>query len=170
MTIVELEKTLREVHEESHSWALVCCRGDRTEAEDVLQETYLRVLDGSLTFSGASSFKTWLFSVLRRAAMDRRRSVASRLELLARWVRPAEARPALQERRAMAGERERRIRELLRSLAPRQRQVLELVFYHELALSEAAEVMGVATGTASRHYDRGKRAVLQRLQEADLEL
>ena len=170
MTNVELEGTLRDVHEESYSWTVVCCGGDRTEAEDVLQETYLRLLDGRLTFGGGSSFRTWLFAVLRRSAMDRRRRVASRLKLIARWALPADERPAGQERRAMADQRGRRIRALLAGLSPRQRQVLELVFYHELPLSEAAEVMSVSIGTASRHYDRGKRALLERLEEADVEL
>jgi RNA polymerase sigma-70 factor (ECF subfamily) len=170
MTIAELEGPLRDVHEESYSWTVVCCGGDRAEAEDVLQETYLRLLDGRLTFGGGSSFKTWLFAVLRRAARDRKRRVASRLKLLARWSRPGEPRPAGQERRAIASERERQVRTLLAGLAPRQRQVLELVFYHELALSEAAEVMGVSRGTVSRHYDRGKRALLSSLEEAALEL
>ncbi len=70
----------------------------------------------------------------------------------------------------MGDQQGRRIRSLLAGLAPRQRQVLELVFYHELVLREAAGVMGVSIGTASRHYDRGKRALLERLEEADLEL
>ncbi len=81
-----------------------------------------------------------------------------------------EAQSTSQERRAMGDQQGRRIRSLLAGLAPRQRQVLELVFYHELVLREAAGVMGVSIGTASRHYDRGKRALLERLEEADLEL
>jgi len=169
MTSTDLEGTLRESHGEMYSWAVTCCRGDYGEAEELLQETYLRVLDGRLSFRGDSSFKTWLFAVLRRAALDRRRRVAARLALLGRWVRPAVARPGRQEQHAIADEQAQKIRALLASVSARQRQVLELVFYHELALREAAEVMGVSIGTASRHYHRGKRVLLAKLEEAGLE-
>lgn len=40
------EQRLEELHPASFGWAVQCCGGDRQEAEDVLQTTYLKVLDG----------------------------------------------------------------------------------------------------------------------------
>jgi len=170
MTIGDLERELRDVHEETFSWALVCCRGVRSEAEDVVQETYLRLLDGRLTFDGRSSFRTWLFAVVRRAVRDRRRRFALRQALFERWVRPRESRLPAQEARTIERQRARAIRRLLGGLSRRQRQVLELVFYHELPLREVATVLDISAGAASRHYDRGKRMLFARLKEAELEL
>jgi RNA polymerase sigma-70 factor (ECF subfamily) len=54
------------------------------------------------------------------------------------------------------------------SISERQRQVLELVFYHDLTIEQAARVMGIGLGSARTHYERGKHSLLQRLREEGL--
>lgn len=148
-------------HGASFAWALACCRDDRANAEDALQQAYLRILDGRATFAGRSSLRTWLFGVIRRCAQEQRRRAAVRdvlsgrvlVDLIARAVttRPdvelADARDASDVRRA------------LRALSPRQREVLELVAYHDLTIEEAAGVIGVSAGSARTHYERGKKSL-----------
>ncbi len=161
----ELERELERLHPKSFAWTIVCCGGDRHEAEDVLQSAYLKVLDGRARFAGHSSLKTWLFAVIRRTAAGRRRRRTTRRWLLARWSGdPSRPRPVDgPEERLGRRERDRRVLAALDALSPRQRQILELVFYHDLSVREAAAVIGVSAGSASVHYDRGKRALLARL-------
>lgn len=161
----DLESRLQRLHPESWTWTLVCCRGDRTEAEEVLQTAYLKVLDGRARFGGRSSLKTWLFGVIRLTAAGRRRRQRVRSWLLERWSREqtAAAPPDVPGARLESGERAARVRAALAALSRRQRQVLELVFYHGLTVREAARVIGVSVGTASVHYDRGKKELLRRL-------
>lgn len=155
----KLERELEELHPSSFAWAVSCCGGDRQEAEDVLQVVYLKVLSGKARFGGRSTLKTWLFAVIRRTAWAAARRRRLRLGLLGRWS--ADTTPGLVEpggeerieRRRRAGE----VRGALLELSPKQRQVLELVFYHGLTVREAAAAMGVSAGTASLHYARGKQ-------------
>jgi RNA polymerase sigma-70 factor (ECF subfamily) len=153
----ELQDRLDALHQESFGWALACCRRDRTEAEDVLQTVYLQVLDGRARFDGRASFKTWLFAVIRRtAASERRRSMMRRLLLERQW-RPESSVVADAETRLDQDGRVERLTNALRTLAPRQHAVLELVFYHDLTIEDAATVMGVSLGTARTHYERAKK-------------
>jgi DNA-directed RNA polymerase specialized sigma24 family protein len=62
----DLRVQLEEHHEAAFGWALSCCDWDKATAEDVLQSSYLKALDGRAAFAGRSSFKTWLFGGRRR--------------------------------------------------------------------------------------------------------
>jgi RNA polymerase sigma-70 factor (ECF subfamily) len=157
MEHAELRQQLEALHHDSFGWALACCRRDRMEAEDVLHAAYLQVLDGRARFDARSSFKTWLFAVIRRtAAAEHRRSLFRRLLLERRWT-PEPTSPPNTEAIVEGADRAGRLAEALCRLTPRQHAVLELVFYHDLTIEEAATVMGVAVGTARTHYDRGKK-------------
>jgi RNA polymerase sigma-70 factor (ECF subfamily) len=158
MPRVPLEHELEELHQASFGWALGCCSYDRAEAEDVLQAAYLKVLEGRARFDGASSLKTWLFSVIRRTAGERRRQRWTRALALDRWFarRTAPASTADPEQAATGSETARRLREALRALPARQREVVHLVFYQDLSLEEAAQVAGMSVGSARTHYHRAK--------------
>ena len=60
------------------------------------------------------------------------------------------------------------LRSELMALPKRQREVLHLVFYTELSISQAAKVMEVSLGTARTHYERGKRRLRERLDEEEV--
>lgn len=160
----DLERELERLHQESFGWALFCSGRDRERAQDVLQEAYARVLSGAARFQGRSAFRTWLFGVIRRTALaERRRELrpGARATVEAALADPA---PGADERLEEAERREELLLALT-ALSPRQREVLVLVFYHELTVEEAARVMEVSLGSARTHYDRGKKGLLARLSQ-----
>jgi RNA polymerase sigma-70 factor (ECF subfamily) len=157
------QRELERLHEQCYSWALTCAGGRRAEAEDVLQMTYLAIVEGDAKFAGRSSLRTWLFAVIRNTAGSRWRRARRSLETLARIAAFAPHAEAFVEP-AMPAENAR-VLEALRALPKRQHEVLELVFYRDLSIAEAAEVLGISLGTARMHYERGKSALRERLAD-----
>jgi RNA polymerase sigma-70 factor (ECF subfamily) len=167
MSRARLEAELAELHAKSFGWALGCCDGDRGEAEDVLQVTYLKILDGRARFDGGSAFKTWLFAVIRRTAGERRRRRWLRAITLERWWnRNPKIEPTDPECLASGSETARRVRRSLRALPARQRELLHLVFYEDLSIEDAAQVAGISVGTARTHYHRGKARLRELMGKA----
>jgi RNA polymerase sigma factor (sigma-70 family) len=153
----DLRAALERHHAESMGWALACCGFDRSEASDVLQDAYLKVLDGRAVFRGESSFRTWLFGVVRRTASEHRRNVFRRLSAMWRVLSDDVVADTPDPDDAMDGRAVAdRLRAALKVLPARQRQVLYLVFHEELTVDAAAGVMGISVGSARTHYARGK--------------
>lgn len=153
-----MEAALAEIHAESFGWALACCDRDRFLAEEVLHVAYVKVLDGSARFDGRSSFKTFLFGVIRKTAMEQRRARWLSAHRLTRWFasRTEPQPPADPEASSMRSERTRTLTAALAQLSVRQREVLHLVFSQDLTIEQAAGVLGIGTGSARQHYERGK--------------
>lgn len=158
MTPGELAEALQPLHRESFGWALSCCGWDEALAEDVLQTAYARVISGEARYDGRSSFRTWLFGVVRRVSQEEWRRIVRRraghAELAADPPDEPEESPL---EKAARSERSRRLVGAMNALAERQREVLHLVFYEGLTVAEAAGVMGVSVGSARTHYHRAKK-------------
>jgi RNA polymerase sigma-70 factor (ECF subfamily) len=162
----ELRARLEEHHAAAFGWALSCCDWDRATADDVLQSTYLKVLDGRAVFAGHSSFKTWLFAVIRRTAAEmRRRQLVGRMLPISAIARREDTGRSNPDDELVRSERNRRLIAALETLPQRQQEALHLVFYQDLTIREAAEVMRVSVGTARTHYERGKQRLRGLLAE-----
>jgi RNA polymerase sigma factor (sigma-70 family) len=167
MNSEELRVQLERYHAESYGWARCCCRQNPDEAENVLQAVYLKILEHKAVFDDRSAFGTWLFSVIRiTAAEARRRRMLARLRLIRyREMEPRTSQQTRPEDAMFRAEVRTKLRDALAALPPRQAEVLQLVFYHELSLAEAAQVMGVSLGSARTHYGRGKNRLRTWLEE-----
>jgi RNA polymerase sigma-70 factor (ECF subfamily) len=154
----EIEDELERLHVVGFAWALTCCGRNREDALDVLQTSYLKVLDGRAKFEGHSSFKTFLFGVIRRTASEQRRHNAFRSLSFDVWA-------SRQQNLSPVGGPEERLTILaaLARLARRQREVLNLVFYMGFSVEEAAETLAISVGSARIHYDRGKKRLARLL-------
>src|SRR6185503_19969324 len=172
MDIAELKDELEKLHSASFGWALNCCRRDHAEAEEVLQTVYLKILEGKARFRGEASLKTWLFAVIRKTAIgEYRKRVVRNLVFLGSSVKPSDAAttagaPAVIFEKS---ETKKVFRAALQKLPPRQREALHLIFYQDMSLSEAADVMGISIGSARQHYDRGKKHLREWLSQTEVE-
>jgi RNA polymerase sigma-70 factor (ECF subfamily) len=135
---------------------LIYLLGRREGVDDLVQETWLRVLERGSSYDGHSRFEPWLFRVARNLALD---SVRKRRTLSLDFddedaVRPSavssEASPFLLAARTEDAERMARA---LETLGPVFREVLVLRFQEELSLQEISAVVGAPVSTvASRIY------------------
>ena len=150
----QLESLIREHHEAAYYWALQLCKHQPDSAQDVLQMTYLKILENKARYNEQSSFKTWLFSVIRFTALDhfknQRKFQALETVQLTTAIDPLAETPNL--------------RPILDQLPERQKQVLLLAFYHDLTLAAIAEVLDISIGSVRTHYSRGKEALKQYLK------
>ena len=169
----ELSRQLETLHPDAFGWALHCVAGDHGRAEEVLSQAYLKFAQGRARFAGNSSFKTWWFGVIRFTAQEDLRSAKFRQSLLGKlllqlpWQQQNLPRPTPVQHLERSEDTSILLHQLS-LLPPRQAEVLHLVFYQDLTLAEAAELMGISLGSARQHYERGKhrlRANLKALPE-----
>jgi RNA polymerase sigma-70 factor (ECF subfamily) len=158
MTPTELKAEIERLHAAGFAWAMACCGRQRERAEDVLQTSYLKVLDGRARFEGRSSFKTFLFGVIRRTASEDRRRAA----LTGRFFGRDGHEPTAPSGDALTVER-LALRTALERLSRRQREVLQLVLSMGMTLQEAAETLAISPGAAAMHYHRGKKRLAELL-------
>jgi RNA polymerase sigma-70 factor, ECF subfamily len=148
---------------------LLYLTGDREMAEDLFQETWMRVLMRGAQFNGNSRFDTWLFTIARNLVIDlRRKKTASSLEALCEggeddrpFEVPAEGPSPLDLYESR--ENGQRVAEALLSLEPLHREVLVLRFHEELSLEEIAEVTRAPLSTVKSRLYRGLAALRPRV-------
>ena len=168
MEISELKDELEKLHPASFGWALSCCRRNPAEAEEVLQTVYLKILQGKAVFRNESKLQTWLFAVIRKTAIsERRKHLLRTLKSIA--SQPSETVLPRVEAELERSEMQQRFQRALAQLPARQRETLHLVFYQDLSLSEAAEVMSISLGSARRHYERGKKRLRETLDREGID-
>jgi len=137
---------------------------DSTTAEDLVQETFLRVWNRAQAFdSERGALGPWLLAVARNRAIDYVRSTDGRMSRSAYELVEMEN-PALfadLERQMVTSDQARRIREALTKLNPSQRNVIELAYFEGLSQSEMAEKMNQPLGTIKTWV----RSALKNLRE-----
>jgi len=134
--------------------------GDTTLAEDVTQETFLRVFRRLPTFTFEAKFSTWVFQIARNAGIDELRARQRRTRLASVAPPP---RPSVAPIEARA-----EIEAALASLPVDLREAVVLVEVLGLRYHEVARVLGVPEGTVkSRMFSARSR--LHRWSTADEE-
>jgi RNA polymerase sigma-70 factor, ECF subfamily len=123
---------------------------DAALAEDLVQETFLRVWNRAQAFdSERGALGPWLLAVARNRAIDYLRSTDGRMARSAYELVEMEN-PALfanLESQMITSDQARHIREALAKLNARQRNVIELAYFEGLSQTEMAEKMGQPLGT-----------------------
>ncbi len=136
---------------------------DRTLAEEVLQDVMLAAWRAAGSFRGESKVLTWLLTIARNRATNTRRKRTLSAVPLTDAVEATSGDTGPLERLVRQGEYEK-VRDKLNQLPAQQREVLVLVFYHQLSEAEVAEVLDIPAGTVKSRLHRGKEMLRRALQ------
>ncbi len=130
---------------------------ETNDAQDILQDTFVRVWEKARTYKGESSLKTWIFRIAMNLSYthlkrNRRWETLDVLRQRSDHRNPAEE--------AEMTFRQDRLADALKTLTPRQHAVVMARIYGDLPFDEIGRAIGCSTNAAKVHFHDGK----QRLQ------
>jgi RNA polymerase sigma-70 factor, ECF subfamily len=139
---------------------LVYITGNQERAEDLFQETWIRVLERGHQYDGKSKFEAWLFAIARHLVIDWQRQ--KKVQSLDALTNPEQGAPmefAGEDpsplRLVLNQESEANVQALLTKLPAIYREVLLLRFQEELGLAEIAGVLAAPISTVKSRLYRG---------------
>jgi len=143
--------------------------GGGSEADDVVQEAFVKAYRGLGGFRHGASFRPWLLAIVAHEAANARRSAGRRAGLVARASTELDPRTPAPDPRpspeseALASEASRALLAAVRALPERQRDVVTCRYLLDLSEAATAQVLGLRAGTVksslSRGLDRLRRSV-----------
>jgi RNA polymerase sigma-70 factor, ECF subfamily len=133
--------------------------GSKAVAEDLLQDTFLRVIKGAASYQRQAKFTTWLYTIARNLCVDRsRRQKHRKAQSLDQPLRDDEQSGTLldvvpgsdlgAERRAISSELQQTLQKAIASLSDDQREIFLLRQFQEMSFKEIAEIVDIPENTA----------------------
>lgn len=139
--------------------------GDLHTAEELAENTFVKLGVKKPRFSGKASFKTWLYAIGRNAAIDHLRKHAGRSELslddCTEWLRDA----ADLELSYLKKEQSILIHRAMRRLKPDHQQVLWLIYFEGFRAKDAARVMHKSVHSVETLVYRARLALKSELEK-----
>jgi RNA polymerase sigma-70 factor (ECF subfamily) len=146
--------------------------GNRHEAEDIAQETFIRAYTNIHTFNQELKFSTWLFRIATNLCIDRMRKkkpdqyldaeVAGTEGLNLYSQIPSDT--PLPETELESLELQEAVHKEILKLPEKYRSAIILKYIEELSLNEISEILGLPIGTVKTRIHRGREALRQQLR------
>ncbi len=136
--------------------------GNRQDAEDVMQETCLKIWREAPRWKPQAKFSTWLYRVVLNACLDRKRQV---FPAMTDELDEVIDEQPMAEDVMIEKQRSERVKSALQQLPDRQRAAVVLNYYEEMSNQDAADSMGVALGAYQQLLFRAKQKLRDYLVE-----
>lgn len=140
------------------------CR-DRSRAEELTQEAFLRAWRGLRSWRRESSFSTWLFSIaanVYRSELKRIPSLHISLD-----DAPEPSSPFTHDAQLQGDARDEAVRRAVLALPEKYREPTILFYFHEMDLAAAAATMGLPEGTMKARLARARALLRQRFPQLE---
>lgn len=135
--------------------------GSTDAAQDIVQETFLRLLNGSRDYH-EGSFRAFLSTIVYRLALKENTSRQRKRPLVG--IEPQSSDPSPLDL-AVSDERQRVVAEVLRSLPDHHRDILLLRLYGDRSYEEIADITGVSIGTVKSRIFYAMKATRKELKK-----
>ena len=130
---------------------------DISLAEELTEETFVKLVLKRPRFSGDSAFKTWLYTIARHVAIDflrRRRQDISTEECMELVDQQANL-----EREFLKQEQKIQLHDAMKQLKPEYRQVLWLYYFADFSHKDIAKILGKTTHNVEMLASRARQAL-----------
>ena len=140
---------------------------DRTEAEDLVQEAYVKALKGFSSFQPGTNFRAWMYRILRNSFLTSRTGLkASAMVALDSDDSPElPDGPETPETILIEHSQHQLLQTAIEALPVHFREALLLCEVEEMSYQEIAETLSVPIGTVMSRLSRGRKALRESLQQ-----
>jgi RNA polymerase sigma-70 factor (ECF subfamily) len=135
--------------------------GDRMEAEDIAQETFLKVLEAAPRYRPTATFRTYFYRILTNLCIDRTRKKHPTVDIDDIPETPDSSFNPSES--LIEKERGAQIRTVLDSLPAKQKAAMILKHYEELSYAEIARILGLTPKAVERLISRARSSLHARL-------
>ena len=139
--------------------------GNETVAEDLLSDVFFDVWQQAGRFEGRSAVTTWLLSIARFKALSarRRRTHAELNEVIEATVANSADNAEVVLEKKHEGEM---LRDALTKLSPDHREIIDLVYYHEKSVDDAAQILSIPSATVKTRMFYARKKLAELVQAA----
>ena len=134
-------------------------------AEDLTEDTFVKLIARQPRFSGKSTFKTWLYAIGRNVALDFLRKNAKLPTVSAEEAMTLIADEADVARQYLCSERKLQVHKALKQLNDEYRQVLVLVYFEDFQNDQVASIMGKSKKQIENLVYRAKLSLKSKLEK-----
>ncbi len=140
---------------------------DRSDAEDLVQETFAKALKGFDSFQPGTNFRAWIYRILRNTFLTSRTGLKASISLDDEDdpQTPTPATTQTPESILLARADHDAIQRALRELPVAHREIIVLCDVEEMSYREIGEALGIPIGTVMSRLARARKAMRQRLQQ-----
>ncbi|MDB5054755.1 MAG: polymerase subunit sigma-24 [Bacilli bacterium] len=144
----------------------------RQEAEDVVQETFLRVYTNLNRYDENQKFSTWIYRIATNLCIDRLRKRKANYSLDADmsdgegmdWHATLASEQAGPETELILSETQQHIRDAIETLPDKYKTVVVLRYLHDLSLQEISDVLDMPVTTVKTRVHRGREFLRKKLE------
>ena len=140
---------------------------NRTEAEDLVQETYAKALRGFSSFQAGTNFRAWIYRILRNTFLTSRTGLkaTAMIPLDADDADEIPAGPETPETVLISNSEHKVVQEALETLPVHFREILLLCATEEMSYQEISETLSIPIGTVMSRLSRARKALRKILQQ-----